>query len=174
MVTERANVDILPTNIKSHTFHWHIYVWPWPVLNVTVVYNSTFNISQTVTDRANIARFKRLPDFNLTLPILNVNLAVGTVCCTIMYCAQTAGSWSTKFCTFVLTRYVCLHCILADYICRIVCMWVCSSVWMPHCWTARKRFEISLPLFPNHIRWWCSSWYWPTFEGHRFNWRPCG
>ena len=37
-------------------FDWHIYIYPWPILKVrvNVMHISSINISQTVTDRANI------------------------------------------------------------------------------------------------------------------------
>ena len=54
---EKGQTLLLPTNIKYciSSFDWHIYIWPWPILNdvVKVINTSTVNTLQVVADRAN-------------------------------------------------------------------------------------------------------------------------
>ena len=56
-VTDQTNIAIANTAIRMWTFNWHNYIWPWPILKITVkvMHISTINILQTVRDRANIA-----------------------------------------------------------------------------------------------------------------------
>ena len=68
-------------------FDWHIYIWPWPILKVKVkvMHILTVNISQAMTDRANITIAPdimlhggiRLAYLELTLTYLTISLAVG-------------------------------------------------------------------------------------------------
>ena len=71
------------------------------------------------------------------------------------------------------------------FICKFrACECMCSSFLMPYCWNAWTLFKINLLLFHYRVVQWitvqwhiwryCSSWYWPTFEDHRFDSRPFG
>ena len=78
-VTDRTNIAIANAQSCLWPFYWHIYIWPWPILNVMVkvMHISTVNISQTVTDRANIAiaiANKYKVAYGLTIGIFTVDL----------------------------------------------------------------------------------------------------
>ena len=54
---DQANITIVNRESCMWPFNWHIYIGPWLILKVMVKVNHirTDNISQAVTDRANIA-----------------------------------------------------------------------------------------------------------------------
>ena len=69
--------DTTPQQIESRIspFHWHIYIWHWPITNVKVMYVFIANFSQMVTERANIAiASKYKVAYGLSIGIFSIDL----------------------------------------------------------------------------------------------------